>query len=158
MISIFEASKRIKINDFFEFPTEINMEPFTLDYLTKESDQLDEINMDTSNKSQREYELVGVLVHMAPQIQDITIPSSKNASQHLAIRQQKDDSISSMILMWNCLMRRTFLNSVMADQNRLPNGIPIYRRVLLEHFQDRIARICYFMKDAPTHQTIARLR
>ncbi|CAG8670887.1 6711_t:CDS:1, partial [Paraglomus brasilianum] len=67
------------------------MEPFTLDYLTKESDQLDEINMDTSNKSQREYELVGVLVHMAPQIQDITIPSSKNASQHLAIRQQKDD-------------------------------------------------------------------
>ncbi|CAG8614465.1 6232_t:CDS:1 [Paraglomus brasilianum] len=44
------------------------MEPFTLDYLTKkESDQLD---MDTSNKSQYEYELVGVLVHTST---DITI-------------------------------------------------------------------------------------
>ncbi|RIB07257.1 hypothetical protein C2G38_2252726 [Gigaspora rosea] len=59
-----ELLKRVKINELFEFPTHINMEPYTLDYLIrKESGQLDDSKVDVGNKSQFEYELVGVLVH-----------------------------------------------------------------------------------------------
>src|ERR1043166_9554638 len=59
-----ELLKRVKINEYFEFPTNINMEPYTLDYLIrKESGQLEEMKFDVANKSQFEYELVGVLVH-----------------------------------------------------------------------------------------------
>ncbi|PKY49535.1 hypothetical protein RhiirA4_405561 [Rhizophagus irregularis] len=59
-----ELLKRVKINEYFEFPTNINMEPYTLDYLIrKESGQLDEMKFDVTNKGQFEYELVGVLVH-----------------------------------------------------------------------------------------------
>lgn len=58
-----ELLKRVKINEYFEFPTCINMEPYTLDYLIgKESGQIDELKTDV-NKDQFEYELVGVLVH-----------------------------------------------------------------------------------------------
>ncbi|CAG8519826.1 15599_t:CDS:10 [Acaulospora morrowiae] len=57
-----ELLKRVKINEYFEFPTRINMEPYTLDYLIrKESGQIDDSKID--DKSQFEYELVGVLVH-----------------------------------------------------------------------------------------------
>ncbi|CAG8488554.1 749_t:CDS:10, partial [Cetraspora pellucida] len=59
-----ELLKRVKINESFEFPTHINMEPYTLDYLIrKESGQLDDSKVDAGNKEQFEYELVGVLVH-----------------------------------------------------------------------------------------------
>ncbi|CAG8541215.1 3475_t:CDS:10 [Ambispora gerdemannii] len=59
-----ESLKRVKINEQFEFPDRINMEPYTLDYLMqKESGQLEELNSDDTNKSQFEYQLVGVLVH-----------------------------------------------------------------------------------------------
>ncbi|CAG8438368.1 11338_t:CDS:10 [Funneliformis caledonium] len=59
-----ELLKRVKINEYFEFPTNINMEPYTLDYLIrKESGQLDDMKFDVINKGQFEYELVGVLVH-----------------------------------------------------------------------------------------------
>ncbi|CAG8436597.1 9374_t:CDS:10 [Diversispora eburnea] len=58
-----ELLKRVKINEHFEFPTRINMEPYTLDYLIgKESGQIDELKTDI-DKDQFEYELVGVLVH-----------------------------------------------------------------------------------------------
>jgi hypothetical protein len=59
-----ELLKRVKINEYFEFPININMEPYTLDYLIrKESGQLEEMKFDVANKGQFEYELVGVLVH-----------------------------------------------------------------------------------------------
>ncbi|CAI2172590.1 20242_t:CDS:10, partial [Funneliformis geosporum] len=59
-----ELLKRVKINEYFEFPTNINMEPYTLDYLIrKESEQLDDMKFDVINKGQFDYELVGVLVH-----------------------------------------------------------------------------------------------
>ncbi|KAG9286507.1 hypothetical protein G9A89_014673 [Geosiphon pyriformis] len=59
-----ETFKRVKINEQFEFPDHINMEPYTLDYLTKkESGLLEETSADEVNKPQYEYQLVGVLVH-----------------------------------------------------------------------------------------------
>ncbi|RUS28882.1 hypothetical protein BC938DRAFT_481322, partial [Jimgerdemannia flammicorona] len=57
-----ETMKRIKINDHFEFPLRINMEPYTLDYLSrKDGSNGDEMSPFAS--VQDEYELVGVLVH-----------------------------------------------------------------------------------------------
>ncbi|KAJ3092507.1 hypothetical protein HK102_006495 [Quaeritorhiza haematococci] len=58
-----EAMKRVKINDYFEFPSEVNMEPYTLDYLSrKESGPGDTIEMQIEAQEAL-YELVGILVH-----------------------------------------------------------------------------------------------
>nr|CAG8463916.1 13478_t:CDS:10 [Entrophospora candida] len=65
-----ELLKRVKINEYFEFPNRINMEPYTLDYLIRKElgggagvGVQEDIKSDKQNKSQFEYELVGVLVH-----------------------------------------------------------------------------------------------
>lgn len=57
-----ETMKRIKINDQFEFPLRINMEPYTLDFLSRK-DACDGDSMSPLGGVQDEYELVGVLVH-----------------------------------------------------------------------------------------------
>ncbi|KAI8809063.1 hypothetical protein BJ742DRAFT_771514 [Cladochytrium replicatum] len=56
-----EAMRRVKINDYFEFPTHINMEPFTQEYLrSREHNQNDTIMSPTPGAL---YELSGILVH-----------------------------------------------------------------------------------------------
>ncbi|KAI8805187.1 hypothetical protein BJ742DRAFT_856132 [Cladochytrium replicatum] len=56
-----EAMRRVKINDFFEFPTQINMEPFTQEYISsRESRQHDTVMSPTPGAL---YELSGILVH-----------------------------------------------------------------------------------------------
>ncbi|KAG0255604.1 hypothetical protein BG011_005045 [Mortierella polycephala] len=66
-----DTMRRIKINDHFEFPTRLDMEPYTLDYLTrKEQAQEGACTSPSSyfsgakeNTAAFQYNLVGVLVH-----------------------------------------------------------------------------------------------
>jgi len=44
-----ETLKRLKINDYYEFPTVVNMEPYTLEYLTKQ-----ESNLENQNQNQNQ--------------------------------------------------------------------------------------------------------
>ncbi|KAF9939593.1 hypothetical protein BGZ65_010060 [Modicella reniformis] len=65
-----DTMRRIKINDRFEFPTRLDMEPYTLDYLTRK-EQAQEGNSASptayiggqDNSAAFQYNLVGVLVH-----------------------------------------------------------------------------------------------
>ncbi|KAG0229118.1 hypothetical protein BGW42_001784 [Actinomortierella wolfii] len=64
-----DTMSRIKINDRFEFPTVLDMEPYTLDYLTRK-EQAQEggapttpVDASAPEPSKYEYNLVGVLVH-----------------------------------------------------------------------------------------------
>ncbi|KAJ3124327.1 hypothetical protein HK098_001204 [Nowakowskiella sp. JEL0407] len=55
-----EALRRIKINDYFQFPEFVNMEPYTHDYIQrKDSGEIDE----TVTSPGQIFQLVGVLVH-----------------------------------------------------------------------------------------------
>lgn len=56
-----ETMRRIKINDHFQFPLEVNMEPYTLEYITDRENG----KVDVAEKSSQPvmYDLVGVLVH-----------------------------------------------------------------------------------------------
>jgi hypothetical protein len=65
-----DTMRRIKINDRFEFPTRLNMEPYTLDYLTKKeqaqeggSTSPSTYTMPGQDTPVFQYNLVGVLVH-----------------------------------------------------------------------------------------------
>ncbi|KAG0029169.1 hypothetical protein BGZ81_004061 [Podila clonocystis] len=63
-----DTMRRIKINDRFEFPTRLDMEPYTLDYLTrKEQAQEGGVSSPSTHLPEHsaafQYNLVGVLVH-----------------------------------------------------------------------------------------------
>lgn len=65
-----DTMRRIKINDRFEFPTRLNMEPYTLDYLTKKEQVQEGGSTSPSTNAMPgqdipvfQYDLVGVLVH-----------------------------------------------------------------------------------------------
>ncbi|KAF9352724.1 hypothetical protein BGX26_009493 [Mortierella sp. AD094] len=68
-----DTMRRIKINDRFEFPTSLDMEPYTLDYLTRKEQAQDAVAAASSptthlaggqeNTAAFQYNLVGVLVH-----------------------------------------------------------------------------------------------
>ncbi|KAF8979549.1 hypothetical protein BGZ46_005284 [Entomortierella lignicola] len=67
-----DTMRRIKINDRFEFPTSLDMEPYTLDYLTRKEQAQDaaavsptssHITGAQENAAAFQYNLVGVLVH-----------------------------------------------------------------------------------------------
>ncbi|KAG0045590.1 hypothetical protein BGZ83_009224 [Gryganskiella cystojenkinii] len=65
-----DTMRRIKINDRFEFPTRLNMEPYTLDYLTKKEQAQEGGSTSPSTQTAIvqdapvfQYDLVGVLVH-----------------------------------------------------------------------------------------------
>ncbi|KAF9581346.1 hypothetical protein BGW38_001679, partial [Lunasporangiospora selenospora] len=65
-----DTMRRIKINDRFEFPMRLDMEPYTLDYLTRKEQAQEGTGSSPStfavgseNNSAFQYNLVGVLVH-----------------------------------------------------------------------------------------------
>ncbi|KAF9175067.1 hypothetical protein BGX20_008408 [Mortierella sp. AD010] len=69
-----DTMRRIKINDRFEFPTSLDMEPYTLDYLTRKEQAQDAAAAGAAsptihlaggqeNTAAFQYNLVGVLVH-----------------------------------------------------------------------------------------------
>ena len=58
----FDAMKKVKINDFFEFPMDFDMEPYTRQALSKTADQ-DETPSASSSSSPWLYRLVGIIVH-----------------------------------------------------------------------------------------------
>ncbi|CAO3573904.1 unnamed protein product [Mortierella alpina] len=66
-----DTMRRIKINDRFEFPTRLDMEPYTLDYLTRKEQAQEGASsspspyppMGSENGAASQYNLVGVLVH-----------------------------------------------------------------------------------------------
>ncbi|KAF9438482.1 hypothetical protein BGZ76_007601 [Entomortierella beljakovae] len=66
-----DTMRRIKINDRFEFPTSLDMEPYTLDYLTRKEQAQEAAAASPSshlvggqeNTAKFQYKLVGVLVH-----------------------------------------------------------------------------------------------
>ncbi|KAG0306868.1 hypothetical protein BGZ97_000587 [Linnemannia gamsii] len=66
-----DTMRRIKINDRFEFPSRLDMEPYTIDYLTRKEQAQDGVasspttaQMPEQDKSAAfQYNLVGVLVH-----------------------------------------------------------------------------------------------
>ncbi|KAJ3283921.1 hypothetical protein HK104_010175 [Borealophlyctis nickersoniae] len=58
-----EAMMRKKLNDRFEFPHRLNMEPYTHDYIKKKEGQTENANGPESPSAGIWYELVGVLVH-----------------------------------------------------------------------------------------------
>ncbi|KAF9428041.1 hypothetical protein BGZ94_003521 [Podila epigama] len=63
-----DTMRRIKINDRFEFPTRLDMEPYTLDYLTRkeqaqEGGGYSPLSQIPEHSSAFQYNLVGVLVH-----------------------------------------------------------------------------------------------
>ncbi|KAF9573120.1 hypothetical protein EC968_008969 [Mortierella alpina] len=66
-----DTMRRIKINDRFEFPTRLDMEPYTLDYLTRKEQAQEGVSSSPppyppgglENGPVSQYNLVGVLVH-----------------------------------------------------------------------------------------------
>ncbi|KAF9091841.1 hypothetical protein BGX23_004831 [Mortierella sp. AD031] len=66
-----DTMRRIKINDRFEFPSRLDMEPYTIDYLTRKEQAQDGVATSPSTAQMPEqdksaafqYNLVGVLVH-----------------------------------------------------------------------------------------------
>ncbi|KAF9957098.1 hypothetical protein BGZ72_002145 [Mortierella alpina] len=66
-----DTMRRIKINDRFEFPTRLDMEPYTLDYLTRKEQAQEGASSSpppyppggSENSAASQYNLVGVLVH-----------------------------------------------------------------------------------------------
>ncbi|KAG0316912.1 hypothetical protein BGZ99_006614 [Dissophora globulifera] len=65
-----DTMRRIKINDRFEFPTRLDMEPYTLDYLSRKEQAQEGAGSSPSmfqgsqeNAAACQYNLVGVLVH-----------------------------------------------------------------------------------------------
>ncbi|KAG0203301.1 hypothetical protein BGX28_004397 [Mortierella sp. GBA30] len=65
-----DTMRRIKINDRFEFPTRLDMEPYTLDYLTRKEQAQEGANssplpfpLGLDHNAASQYNLVGVLVH-----------------------------------------------------------------------------------------------
>ncbi|KAF9938245.1 hypothetical protein BGZ67_000390 [Mortierella alpina] len=65
-----DTMRRIKINDRFEFPTRLDMEPYTLDYLTRKEQAQEGASSSPppyppggENGTASQYNLVGVLVH-----------------------------------------------------------------------------------------------
>ncbi|KAF9113716.1 hypothetical protein BGX27_000930 [Mortierella sp. AM989] len=66
-----DTMRRIKINDRFEFPTRLDMEPYTLDYLTRKEQAQEAAAVSPTthlaggqeNSATFQYNLVGVLVH-----------------------------------------------------------------------------------------------
>eukprot|EP01117_Protostelium_nocturnum_P007975 TRINITY_DN2842_c0_g2_i10.p1 TRINITY_DN2842_c0_g2~~TRINITY_DN2842_c0_g2_i10.p1 ORF type:complete len:2789 (-),score=856.42 TRINITY_DN2842_c0_g2_i10:989-9238(-) len=60
-----ELMRRVKVNDYFEFPTTLDMEPFTLEGLTRRENNADLSKVPLSEEEMEAYtyELAGILVH-----------------------------------------------------------------------------------------------
>ncbi|PRP88236.1 ubiquitin domain-containing protein [Planoprotostelium fungivorum] len=57
-----ELMRRIKVNDYFEFPHEVNLEPYTLEGLNRREGSSENVSVSTDIDSYK-YHLAGILVH-----------------------------------------------------------------------------------------------
>ncbi|KAF9350177.1 hypothetical protein BGX34_001374 [Mortierella sp. NVP85] len=117
-----DTMRRIKINDRFEFPTRLDMEPYTLDYLTRKEQAQDGNGASPTtyiggqeNSLNSQYNLVGVLVHTG---------TADSGHYYSYIKDRSTSSGSGSLLRDNERPRWYLFNDSKVEEFD-PNDIPI---------------------------------